>query len=333
MLNKSIDSQIIRSLSFDPWYNLALEEHLLRQVNENQIVLYLWQNQNTVVIGRNQNAWKECKWKELANDGGKLARRLSGGGAVYHDLGNLNFTFIMDRKLYDLNKQLQVILDTVNRAGIDAVYSGRNDLTVNEKKFSGNAFYFEKDVAYHHGTLLINTDFQKLFRYLQVSSEKISSKGIESIRSRVVNLASIDSSITIENMIEYLKRAFTHQYYGVSDEIKVDQVTDKIKKLYEKYSSWEWRFGATPHFDISFEKRFSWGDIELGFNLKNGKIESVIVYSDALNYDIIGKISTSLKNCPFQLDAMIDRIDNLATDFEEEKIICDLKIWLETKAI
>lgn len=333
MHNKRIDTRIIRSLSFDPWYNLALEEHLLHQVCENQIILYLWQNQNTVVIGRNQNAWKECRWKELEDNDGKLARRLSGGGAVYHDLGNLNFTFIMDKKLYDLEKQLKVILDAVKMSGIDAEFSGRNDLVVNEKKFSGNAFYSEKNAAYHHGTLLINSDFQKLLRYLQVSKEKIISKGIDSIQSRVVNLSSIESSITIESMIKNLEESFVQHYGGVVDEIKVDQATNEINRLYQKYASWEWRYGETPHFDISFEKRFSWGGIELGFSLKNGYIVSALAYSDAMDYEIIQKVSASLKDCPFKLDAIISRIDSISICSDEEIIIGDLKEWLRTKTI
>lgn len=132
--------EIIYSQSFNPWYNLALEEYLLNGVSDNEVILYLWQNDNTVVVGRNQNAWKECRCKLLEEEGGKLARRLSGGGAVYHDLGNLNFTFLMKDSLYDLKHQLNVILNAVKMAGIEAEFSGRNDLVVQGKKFSGNAF-------------------------------------------------------------------------------------------------------------------------------------------------------------------------------------------------
>ncbi len=333
LFNNKPDTKIIRSLSFDPWYNLALEEHLLHHVCENQIILYLWQNDNTVVICRNQNAWKECRWKQLENDGGKLARRLSGGGAVFHDLGNLNFTFIMDKKLYNLEKQLQVILDAVKKSGIGAEFTGRNDLTVQGKKFSGNAFYSENNAAYHHGTLLINSDFQKLLQYLQVSKEKISSKGIDSVQSRVLNLSSIESSITIETMIQNLEESFIKHYGGQIDEINVDQFTDEINRLYQNYSSWEWRYGETPNFDISFEKRFPWGGIELGFSLENGSIVSAFAYSDAMDYEIIQKVSATLKDCPFQIDDMIERIDSIPISSEEEIIISDLKSWLRTKSI
>jgi len=172
--------RIFYSEEYNPWYNLALEEYLIDRVEEDEIILYLWQNEHTVVIGRNQNAWKECRCSKLEErDGGYLARRLSGGGAVYHDLGNLNFTFLMERDDYDLHKQLSVILDAVKKLGIEAEFSGRNDLTAQGKKFSGNAFYFGTDKAYHHGTILYDTEIEPLLEYLSVSSEKIKTKGIE----------------------------------------------------------------------------------------------------------------------------------------------------------
>ena len=207
-------TRIVRSTSFDPWYNLALEEHLLRTIGPDQVVLYLWQNQGTVVIGRNQNAWKQCRCRELEADGKKLARRLSGGGAVYHDLGNLNFTFIMERRNYNLERQLGVILKAVGKQGIEAEFSGRNDIVVQGRKFSGNAFYFEELSAYHHGTILVDVDFEDMTRYLQVSQAKMRSKAIESVQARVVNLKSLNPDISIETMAAALAEAFVEVYGG-----------------------------------------------------------------------------------------------------------------------
>lgn len=331
--NNAIITSIITSSTFDPWYNLALEEFLLKHVRENEIILYLWQNDNTVVVGKNQNCWKECKCGELEAHGGKLARRLSGGGAVYHDLGNLNFTFVMDKKLYNLEKQLKVIIEALKNIGIEAEFSGRNDITVNGKKFSGNAFYNTKNTVLHHGTLLINSDFSKLAGYLQVSKEKIQSKGIESVQSRVINLKEINSSITLEEVISNLKKTFITLYGGNGTVIDLNQFEEEIKSLYNKYSSWQWRYGESPRFDISFEKRFSWGEIEICLKCKDGYISDSKVYSDAMDYEVITKISEKINGIKFQMECIINSIRELNQAEIKSPIIKDVTDWLNEKQL
>jgi len=327
-MSSQVQTRIIKSLSYDPWVNLAIEEHLLERITEDDVILYLWQNDNTVVIGRNQNAWKECRHLDLEREGGKLARRLSGGGAVFHDLGNLNFTFIMNKKNYDLSRQLNVILQAVKKLGIKAEFSGRNDLVIEEKKFSGNAYYFNKDSALHHGTILINSDLTKLSRYLQVSREKISSKGIDSVQSRVVNLAEVCKTVTLASVIKGMAESFIDVYGRVAQEIVVDRNDFNIEPMVQKYSSWEWRFGNTPKFDISISRRFGWGGMELGFCLKNALIDSVQVFSDAIEEGLIRDIGKSLEGCPFRIDMMIERLIQVDRRSESEQIIKDVILWL-----
>ena len=192
----------------DPYENLALEAYLLERVPPGECILYLWQNQRTVVIGRNQHASNECRIQALEADGGHLVRRLSGGGAVYHDLGNLNFTFLTVRRDYDVARQTETILQAVRALGIPAEKNGRNDLTAAGGKFSGHAYYQTGEQCYHHGTLMVSVDLSPLAAYLQVSPLKLEAKGVKSVRARVVNLTQFRPELTIAQLRQALVEAF-----------------------------------------------------------------------------------------------------------------------------
>lgn len=165
-----------------------------------------------MVIGRNQNAWRECRTTLLEQEGGVLARRLSGGGAVYHDMGNLNFTFSLPTADYDLRRQQEVLVAACRRLGIPAECSGRNDILTGGRKFSGNSFYHHGGRSFHNGTLLIDVDMEKLGRYLAPSQGKLESKGVASVRSRVVNLSQVQPGLTVSHMEEALWSAFSEVY-------------------------------------------------------------------------------------------------------------------------
>lgn len=335
---------LVDSTSFDPWFNLALEEFLLQRCKEQQVILYLWQNDQTVVIGRNQNAWKECRCQELESDGGKLARRLSGGGAVFHDLGNLNFTFIMDKTLYNLERQLEVILRAARSLGINALFSGRNDLTAEGKKFSGNAFYHGERVSYHHGTVLIDSDFDKLGRYLQVSKEKLQSKGVKSAPSRVINLKSLAPALTVAGMKSALRQGFG-ELYGeggavVPGEIEVwDQSVlqsdpaSSLAGLYHKYASWEWRYGKSPRFDLTLEHRFTWGNLDLGLVLENGMITGAEIYSDAMDSLLIRQMAQALSGLPLKADVIGQKLSAVETRAESRPLLLEAGEWLSQKLV
>jgi len=294
---------------FDPYRNLAMES-LLFDAQGNGCTLYLWQNQNTVVIGKNQNAWKECRSSLLEQEGGRLARRSSGGGAVFHDLGNLNFTFLLPRKAYDVRRQLSVIQAAAAAFGIGTEFTGRNDLLVKETgaKFSGNAFRFGTDVAMHHGTVLVNVDTAKMSRYLAPSPEKLAAKGIESVRSRVQNLSDVNPAVTVEGVRDAVVDAFIREYgvATVGQDAQLD--TEKLNALTELYGSWEWKMGKTPSFDIVLENRFSWGDVEMQLSLNKGCIVEAKVYSDAMDEAFIERIGPMLLCSPFQSAEMAQRV-------------------------
>lgn len=294
-MNK-MNPKLVISTSHNPWFNLAYEEFLLKELKEDEIILYLWQNDHTIVIGRNQNPWKECRCKELEAQGGKLARRLSGGGTVYHDLGNLNFTFVMKSENYDFDRQVGVILKAMQSLGIDATFTGRNDLVVEGRKFSGNAFYFSEEKAYHHGTILIDTDFNRLQDYLTVSKEKIRSKGIDSVRSRVVNLR----EITGIKDIEIYRNALINQFKKAYGEVKLvietaESAADKeMEFLYEKYSHWDWRYGDSPEWQLQLEHQFQWGRVEVGIEVDRGRIEDIVLYTDAMDTELSQNVRENL---------------------------------------
>lgn len=309
----------------NPYKNLALEEYLLKNVLENQCILYLWQNEKTVVIGKNQNPWKECKIEALNEDGGSLVRRLSGGGAVFHDLGNLNFTFLVSKEDYDLEKQLQVILKAVKNLGIPAEKSGRNDITVDGGKFSGNAFYSDGINNYHHGTILINVDMSMLSLYLNVSKSKLESKGVDSVRSRVVNLVEYKSDLDIELMKEELIKAFG-QVYGLIPEI-IDERSlshKEIDKLEGKFSSWEWKYGRKLKFSDVLEERFPWGNIEIQYVVDKGIIKDCVAFSDSLNIDFFERLSSCLIGCRYTAKDIINAINEMSVNEETEMIRIDI---------
>lgn len=291
--------------SHDPYYNLAVEQHLLENVKEGQCILYLWQNQNTVVIGRNQNPWKECRTTLLQEEGGKLARRLSGGGAVFHDLGNLNFTFLMSRDDYDLDRQLSVIQAAVRSFGIPAEKSGRNDILVNGRKFSGNAFYRNGRQAYHHGTLLVDVNMEKLSRYLNPSKAKLQAKGVDSVRSRVVNLKELYPALTIGALKKALAEAFC-AVYGLPLEFLREEELDTaaIEALADRNRSWEWNFGRKLPFTFACEDRFLWGDVQINLQVESGIIRQATIYSDAMDCDLIPHWQASLTGCRMEIAAL-----------------------------
>ena len=202
----------LRTGGTDPYENLATEACLMKHCPQDSAILYLWQNEKTVVIGKNQNPWKECDLPLLQDDGIRLARRKSGGGAVYHDLGNLNFTFLLPLSDYDPLRQLDVICSALRRFGISAQRTGRNDITVDGRKVSGSAFQKSGGIGCHHGTLLVASDVEKMSRYLRPSAEKLQTKGVDSVRSRVVNLQALFPELSVENLAAAVKEAFIQSF-------------------------------------------------------------------------------------------------------------------------
>lgn len=307
------------STSLNPYENLATEKYLLDTVAEDECILYLWQNQNTVVIGRNQNPWAECRCDLLKEEGGKLARRLSGGGAVFHDIGNLNFTFLCSAENYDLSRQMQVIQQACALAGIKTELSGRNDLLAAGKKFSGNAFYNSKGKAYHHGTLLINADLERMQKYLTPPKAKLEAKGVKSVSARVVNLSQLATDLTCEKMCTYMLKAFEAVYGYVPTPLNISD-TESILQYAEENKSWDYLYGSTISFTASAEGQFSWGNAKLLLKITKGKITDAQLFTDAMDASLPDMVCPILIGCPLATTEIKQRLTaqfshELASDF------------------
>lgn len=319
----------IISDSTNPYHNIALEEYLLKHVEPGECILYLWQNRKTVVIGYNQNPWKECRTEALEEAGGYLARRLSGGGAVFHDLGNLNFTFLVREEDYSVDRQAEVILKAVRSFGIPAVKNGRNDLTVEEKKFSGNAFYKTGEFCYHHGTIMVHVDKENVGKYLNVSREKLKSKGVDSVKSRVVNLTEYVPELTIDGMKEALIRAFGQVYELKPALIPKERLPEaEIQAGIEKFGSWEWKYGRKIPFQYEVLRKFSWGEVLVQLNVTEGIVRQAAVWSDGLDVDFpqtAGQALTGTRYNSKDWDALPGKMPDKETAGMMEDIIQCLK--------
>lgn len=313
----------------DGWLNLARDGYFLENNKKGDVVLYFYVNKNAVIIGRNQNAWKECSIANMDADGVQLVRRHSGGGAVFHDNGNLNFSFITDEKHYDLNRQMQVILNAVSKLGLKAELSGRNDITVDGKKFSGNAFSLAKGNRSHHGTILVNADLTKLSNYLCVSKEKMRSKGIDSVRARVCNICELSSGLTVEAMRRLVIESFIEEYGAASEYVFDGTALAEVEERRERLASWEWRFGKTPQFDFETDKRFSFGDTQIYFNSRNGVIRETKVYSDCLDTELTTEIENALTGVHFrkeEIKAALSKMKDQSIAAELAEHFCSLDI-------
>lgn len=276
--------QIIIGNQYNPYINLAVESNLLDNFLPNTVSLFLWKNKQTVVIGTNQNPYSECDIESLLNEGGFLARRRTGGGAVYHDLGNLNFSFIADKDIYDVKKQMQVIQKALLDFNLETEVSGRNDITYQGRKFSGNAFAKTKHQGLHHGTILIKTDGERLQRYLKVKPAKLHKHGVKSVASRVINLSEV-ADITSENIIPHLIRAFEDVYQNTATVINFDDLcnNDAIE-LSQHIGSVEYLFGKWKEFHTKKSATFDWGSIDLDLDIDEDKgiIRDINIASDSL---------------------------------------------------
>ena len=270
--------QVIVSDQYNPYLNLAVETWLTDHQEEGVVTLYLWKNERT-----------ECDVKRLNDEGGHLMRRRTGGGAVYHDLGNLNFSFIADKQDYDVRRQQSVIQEALRHYGLEAEISGRNDLTCQGRKFSGNAFYNGTSNNLHHGTILIKTDGEMMQRYLTVNQAKLQKHGVQSVRSRVVNLSEL-ADVTSENIVEPLIEAFESVYGTKAEQVDFKALAElpEVQATVTHITSHDYLYAKWEHFKAVKKGQFPWGNVEVGFEVDAGTrgIKNLVIATDCLNTEI-----------------------------------------------
>ena len=287
-----------------PQFNLALEEYTINYLDPSHPYVIIWQNEPTVVIGRNQNTLAEVNMKYVRENNIHVVRRLSGGGAVYHDLGNLNFTFIVDGEkgvVSNFEFFTRPVVRALQSLGIKAEFSGRNDITIDGKKFSGNAQYWAKNRLLHHGTILFNSDLTVVQEALNVKADKLQSKGVKSVRSRVTNIYPyLKTPITIEEFKEVLLKFMQEEQTGPDIILTPEQIAEVERIKAERYDKWEWNFGESPECEIIKEQRFAGGKLELHFNIISGLIQDMKIFGDFFGTLPIDELAERLNGTPYR---------------------------------
>ena len=290
--------------SQDPCYNLAFEEYVLTNRLEGDYLL-LWQNDNTIVIGQNQNAEAEINRAFVEEHGIHVVRRTTGGGAVYHDLGNLNYSFITDDEEGSLHLErfTRPVVDALCALGLQAEASGRNDILVEGRKVSGTAQRVFKSRILHHGTLLFDSNPDMVAGALNVDPAKYQSKGRKSVRSRIGNIRSfLKEDMTLPDFWAYLTRALS------SADVRKDRLTEnelrQVRKLKEeKYDTWEWTYGKSPRYNMTSKQRWPGGGLEIRAEVSQGVTQALTIYGDFMATRPIQDITNALTGCQFRPEA------------------------------
>ncbi|MBK6875234.1 MAG: lipoate--protein ligase [Ignavibacteria bacterium] len=293
----------------DPTINLALEEYCVRNLNMNDDYLLFYINEPSIIIGKHQNTIEEINSGYVNENGIQVVRRISGGGAVYHDKGNLNFSFMTkysNESIHNFKYFTGPVIKVLAELGVNAELNGRNDITVSDRKISGNAQFTDTKSMFSHGTLLFDSHLEDVAKALNVRIDKIESKGIKSVRSRVANITEfLSHKMSIDEFRQkIIDSIFSNQdsveYFELSDE----QWSDVMNLSESKYRNWDWNYGRSPEFNIQKVKRFDFGQIDARINVKDGVINSIKIYGDFLGHGELEDLEKKLINKKYEKETL-----------------------------
>lgn len=304
----------------DSRVNLAIEEYALKNLDINETYLLFYINEPSIIIGKNQNTVEEINTDYVEKNGIHVVRRLSGGGAVYHDLGNLNFSFITKddgESFHNFLKFTEPVIAALKKLGVNAELSGRNDILADGKKISGNAQFSTRGRMFSHGTLLFNSEMDHVVSALRVKKDKIESKGIKSIRSRVANISEfLSKKITIEEFRLLLLQNIFEGYQEIPEYVLTDEDWEKIHQLSkERYQNWEWNYGKSPKFNLQNSHRFPVGSIDVRLEVNKGLIENCKIYGDFFGVGDVSEIEDKLKGCRYEKSGIEEALKEVDTTY------------------
>ncbi len=305
----------IKNPETNPYFNLAAEEYVLKNFRENCFML--WRNRPSIIVGKHQNTLAEINIDYVKENNIDVVRRLSGGGAVFHDLGNLNFTFIKNAgakgNLVDFKRYTQPVIDVLQQLRVDAKFEGRNDIMINGRKISGNAEHIFKRRVLHHGTLLFSSIMGDLSKALKVNPLKYQDKGVKSVRSRVTNISEhLPEKMSV---IEFHDKIFDFMVKSEKDAVLYEYSEEDIKQINqlaeEKYKTWDWNFGYSPKYNFEKLIRTNGGNLEIHMNVEKGIITDIKVFGDFFGEKDITDVEQKLQNTRHQETAIRNRLNTI----------------------
>lgn len=302
--------------NYDPRINLAIEEYALKHLDINETYLLFYINEPSIIIGKNQNTIEEINTKYVEDQQIHVVRRLSGGGAVYHDKGNLNFSFITKddgNSFHNFKKFTEPVVEALKKLGVNAELSGRNDLMAEGRKISGNAQFSTKGRMFSHGTLLFDSEIENVVSALKVKKDKIESKGIKSIRNRVANISEfLEQKVTVEEFREMLLRYIFDGEENITEYKLTEKDWGKIHQISkERYQSWDWNYGKSPKFNLQHSHRFPVGQIDVRLEVNKGKIDACTIYGDFFGVGDVQEVQGKLTGVRYEKASIEQAVEDI----------------------